>query len=815
MRLNSIRLQNFRQHTDTFIEFDQGLTGIIGPNGTGKSTILEAIAWALYGNPAARGTRETIKSLRAPARASVRVELDFELGGHRYQVHRGLTGAELYLDRGSAPIANSISGVAEVLRRRLGMTHEEFFNTYFTGQKELSVMAAMGPTERAQFLSRLLGYERLRVAQEIARERRRTIVAELNGVKSSMADPDQVRQAAADAQSQLATAEEHAKIVGARRDVAVKAVGAVAPEWKRVQEERTAVQRIDGDRRVAESDQSARRRELDRLERELADLGTAQAELASLREAIAPLAALRAEREAMDVLAREEGRRQALLSQERELVAEYGRLEDRRKQLEQAPRAAKQHAAEMKKAKAALEEAEKALDTVRTEWVRDRQEAETRIEQLKISLADVKKQREILLNEGENGTCPICARPLGDHYRTVLESIDEQLASITENGRYFKARVKQLATTPEDVTDRERAKSVAAATVADLESKQVRIQAELQEVASVDKALLDRDAKLVALKGEITRVPSGYSAERHAGLRKRCDELQALESRASRLAGALERESHLRLERERVAAAVAVIQQRLDSLDAERAAYPDVERRFEKTRVAHESAIASLSALDVELATASARLAAAADALETAAKAVADLERAIARLDELNQERRLHEELDRAYTDLRTELNIQLRPELSDRASVLLAELTDGRYSELELDESYEIVLIENGMPKHVISGGEEDLANLVLRVAISQMIAERAGQPLSLLILDEVFGSLDESRRANVMDLLHHLRDRFEQIVVITHIESIAASGLLNRRVSVAYDEEAGVSRISDGGEPAPDPEQLEIGAA
>ena len=54
-------------------------------------------------------------------------------------------------------------------------------------------------------------------------------------------------------------------------------------------------------------------------------------------------------------------------------------------------------------------------------------------------------------------------------------------------------------------------------------------------------------------------------------------------------------------------------------------------------------------------------------------------------------------------------------------------------------------------MPKPVISGGEEDLANLVLRLAISQMIAERAGQPLSLLVLDEVFGSLDESRRQHV----------------------------------------------------------------
>src|SRR5207302_5675208 len=169
--------QNFRQHSDTFIEFDGGLTGIIGANGTGKSTILEAIAWALYGNPAARGKRDSIRWLRAAARASVRVELDFELGGHRYQVVRGLTSAELYLDRATVPIANSNSGVSEVLRRRLGMSLEELFTTYFTGQKELSVMASMGPTERGQFLSRLLGYERLRTAQELARDRKRAILA--------------------------------------------------------------------------------------------------------------------------------------------------------------------------------------------------------------------------------------------------------------------------------------------------------------------------------------------------------------------------------------------------------------------------------------------------------------------------------------------------------------------------------------------------------------------------------------------------------------------------------------------------------------
>src|SRR5258708_12996074 len=196
MRIKSIRLQNFRQHADTRIEFESGLTGIVGANGKGKSTILEAIAWALYGNPAARGKRDSIRWLRAPAGATVRVELDFELGGHTYRVVRKVTSAELYLDRSSAPIANSSSAVSEVLRRRLRMTLYKFFNTYFTGQKELSMMAAMGPTERGQFLSKLLGYERCPVAQELARERRRPHVAHATGVKHGMPDADAAGEAA-------------------------------------------------------------------------------------------------------------------------------------------------------------------------------------------------------------------------------------------------------------------------------------------------------------------------------------------------------------------------------------------------------------------------------------------------------------------------------------------------------------------------------------------------------------------------------------------------------------------------------------------
>lgn len=153
MQIHRLRLVNFRQHEDSELILGAGLTGIVGANGSGKSTLLEAIAFAMYGTPAARGTRDSIRRRGAPPRSPVRVELDFALGAHEFRVTRSLSQAELFQDGDPAPIANSLATVTEKLSHLLGMTRAEFFNTYFTGQKELAVMAAMGASDRAQFLS--------------------------------------------------------------------------------------------------------------------------------------------------------------------------------------------------------------------------------------------------------------------------------------------------------------------------------------------------------------------------------------------------------------------------------------------------------------------------------------------------------------------------------------------------------------------------------------------------------------------------------------------------------------------------------------
>jgi exonuclease SbcC len=800
VHLNSLRLCNFRQHADTRIVFDSGLTGIIGPNGAGKSTILEGIAWALYGTPAARGTRDSIRFNRAGARSQVRVELDFELGGHRYLVSRGLTNAELFLDGASAPIANTITGVTELLRRRLGMSLDEFFNTYFTGQKELSVMAAMGPSERAQFLSRVLGYEKLRTAQALVRERRRIILAEAAGLRAGMPDPESVARMLADAKGRVELAELRAREATDRRTRARELLDYVTPRWELLQRERERLQAVLAELRVAESESIRLARDSERIDRELADVEAAKLELERIRNEIAPLGEIVVALPEMDRLYAEEGRRRTLLESTRALAEDLGRLRERRAKIEAAPGLEEQVTTELTDKRRELQRTDEELEAKRTDWVRDRQEAETKLEALRRQHAELKEQRERLVAAGENGICHTCARPLGDHYRSVLDLIDDQLNTAVVDGSYYRKRLDQLVEMPPAVKALGEQRRLALDAVGKLERRLARVQSAVQELAQIGREIAQKEEREKGLRADLGSIPVGYRADLHEQLRRDLERLQPLDARAARLGAQVEREGQLRRERERVTQAVDLTSRRIAELGHQRAAIQFSEQSWDTLRADYERAATELRAAELASVAADAEAAAGQGALDMALQAQRDLARSQTQLDELNRDKRMHDELDRAYSDMRTDLNVQLRPEISELASSFLTDLTDARYSELELDDQYNVIVLEEGVPKPVISGGEEDLANLVLRLAISQMIAERAGQSFSLLILDEIFGSLDESRRHNVVELLRRLQDRFEQVILITHIESVREG--LDRVITVRYDEETGASRVEQ--EPA-----------
>ena len=799
MRLLAMRLQNFRQHEDTQITFERGLTGIIGPNGAGKSTILEAIAWSLYGNSAARGTRDSIRFTGAKTRASVRVQLDFELAGHTYKVIRGLTSAECFLDGAGSPIASTLSGVSELLQRRLGMTRSEFFHTYFTGQKELDVMAALGPVERARFLSRVLGYNKLSSAQELVRERRRALVAEVNGLKQGMPDADAVWRQVAESESRVAMARTRATEAERQQQEAAERLSQWTPRWADAQAERERGQQLLAEMRVSENESASIARELDRLNNELAEISVARNEVEPLLLATSSLAKLREELSVQETLATAESRRQTLLERLRSGAEEEARLAERGVQLETAPQLERETSANLATVRNALVESERELDEARTAWTRDKQEAETRLDALRTQYAELEEQRKKLEGLGEESPCPTCGRPLGKSYRSVLDLLSDQIETVSVDGNYYRQRLEQLGRVPENVEVLDERRRTSQQEVASTERRLLKIQNALTELASLLEQQTNATGRLEETRRLLGALPTGYDTARHTMLRGEVARLGEIERRVARLSGLIERENPTRLEQERAQGKLAVARDRLKSLETQRNTLRVDESAYLAVREEHERSAAQARQSELESVAASGDVARARAELDAAESRRLEMARLTSKLEILESDKRLHDELDRAYTDLRTDLNSQLRPELAEIAGGFLRSLTDGRYSALEFDDDYNVIVLENELPKQVVSGGEEDLCNLVLRLAISQMIAERAGQAFSLLILDEVFGSLDETRRDNVIELLRRLQDRFEQVIVITHIEQVREG--LDRVLVVRYNEETGAATVTLGG--------------
>src|SRR5438128_3129910 len=679
MRLHRLRLVNFRQYADSDIVVGPGITGIIGPNGSGKSTLLEAIAWAIYGNPAARGDKDGIRNLRAKARSSVRVELEFGLGAHEYRVVRGLHNAELYQDGGV--VANSLTEVTVKLERVLGMRHDEFFNTYFTGQKELAVMASLGKTDRAAFLSRVLGYDRLRLAQERVRERRNALASELRGLEAGL------------------------------------------PESARLAAERTAAAaRLDEVRRAAQAADAQR----GAAERQVAD----------------------AEREVLALAQR-------------------------------------------------LEAAQRTAEEQRAVWVREKEYAATRRTELLRQYDDLKEQRDKIELLGPEGECPTCRRPLGAEHGAVLGILDRQLQAIVDDGKFFRQRLEQLAQPPAAVTTAEAERDALRDVSRRASERAGELRAQAQELTRATQERAGAQRRARDLEAQLGARPTGYDSQRHDAVRAELTRLEPVVLEAAKLAARAERAEVLVREAELAEQALTTHERRAEELAAAVAAERFSEQAFAAARERHDQAARALREAELAVAETRGELVAAEAGIrevERRERERAARERQIA---ELRAEERVHYELDKAFSDLRGDLNTAMRPEIAELASGFLAELTDGRYEALDLNEDYLITVLDDGLPKPVLSGGEEDVANLVLRLAISQMMAERAGQPLSLVVLDEIFGSLDESRRQHVVSLLRRLGDRFPQVILITHIEQVRAG--LDRVIRVAYDATTGTSVVRD----------------
>ncbi len=177
MIIDRLVLKNFKRFRDQTICFRDGITGILGNNGTGKSSIVEAIFFALYGVKATGIAADYIVSSFASPKERCEVRLDFRIGGDTLSVVRTFRkGKSVTHDatfhKDGKLVATGVSQVETEVRRTLGMGPVDFRNTVYAAQKDLLTLLEADPSKRREWFLRALGIDYLKTeSQEILKGR--------------------------------------------------------------------------------------------------------------------------------------------------------------------------------------------------------------------------------------------------------------------------------------------------------------------------------------------------------------------------------------------------------------------------------------------------------------------------------------------------------------------------------------------------------------------------------------------------------------------------------------------------------------------
>ncbi|MCX8207178.1 MAG: SMC family ATPase [Methanothrix sp.] len=219
MHLNRLVLRNFKKYRHADIKFQDGLTGIVGGNGAGKSTIVEAIAWALYGNRASTVERKFIKNVNARPEEPVEVHLTLSIGKNELLVSRTMKGKSMLPDAALCINGQQVAkGVREVdahLSRLIRISFQDFMRTFYAKQKDLDNLIREGGAGKRDYLLKLLGLEDIReIGLEITKEDLREIETKVNlasGAISELGDVErrieEIRVQEASARAELSRRE--------------------------------------------------------------------------------------------------------------------------------------------------------------------------------------------------------------------------------------------------------------------------------------------------------------------------------------------------------------------------------------------------------------------------------------------------------------------------------------------------------------------------------------------------------------------------------------------------------------------------------
>ncbi len=777
MILRRLRLKNYRNYRSLEIEFPTGLIGVVGRNGVGKTTLLEAIAFALYGSEASRTKAKGLRRDGAGNEETCEVELEFSLGGEPYRIIRWLKGANeaqqavMYHRSNSEPMATQPSGVQATVRKLVGMDYATFSRSLFSKQKEVNALSDARPEERRRAIRRMIGIDTITRARDAAKTERNAKEAEVQGARRALEALPSKRAEVQELEPQVKAARASVSVTARRASSAARVVNALRTKIERLEKKRLAHAEFENEASGLRGDLRGAEKRKQKLRDEITSLRQAKAELSELLPQEHLFKRVRRLKETLD-------RASGKYEERVELEEEVGRLSARagtaKTEAEEAHRAVAKllgtarteraaHSAE-RRARVELARHQKARGIAQ----RELGHAESQAKRVKTALAEVQRI-------GPKGRCPTCYRQLGDSFEEITThlriELDQHAAAVAAARRRIKSIDSAIQTTNGHIVARVQQVQAAAKDATKAARAKEKSTAAKQTLATVMKTLREKRARLKTLS------KLGYEEGKHREIQKQFDGLSPVHDKVEGLRHEVERLPVVQRElgstgREAnlLGRRIAVVERRRASLRFDPAEYASKRNACDSAQMADKAAALAHSKAKGELSKHQ-------EALRRLNGEIRHLEKLRAQIAGDEEAVQYLSRIEVLLDGFRNDLINRVRPQIEEYASPLFDQMTDGRYPRIILDEEYNIS-IHDGFgvyPIRRFSGGEEDLANLCLRIAISQVVAQRSGADTSsLVVLDEVFGSQDVERRERILQALGRLQETFQQIVVITHTEDI-----------------------------------------
>ncbi len=785
MQLLSLAIQNFRVIQSARIDFPDAVIGIIGPNGAGKSTLVEAITWVLYGNQVSRSGKDEIKSTFATESENCEVALSFKIHDHVYRMTRKLVGrsqrVEVELFRDELPQSIGSTETKGEITKLLGLDWRGFLTSFLARQQELNALSELQPSKRRDHLAGMLGIERIdRAIQSVKADVK---VAEItaNSIEHQLIEGSSLPTQITALKEQVAKLETSLAAKSGARTVSQERLEAVTATLREHEANKQAcsqvLSRIESGKRTQEmlveqsrgvhktlAELSASAEEIQRLIPKVTEHATFVREHAALTEA-----KIRAEQRQnlarqLDVSSRDrvalESKLAIVVEQLKTWEAELAAL---------SPDIGER-----------VETGRLELEQVRGEFAR----LQAEIESSKKEIAKLDRSRSEIERIGPEALCDRCRRPFGKEIDEIRSHLKEELASATSGMTELQAKLEECTKLGKALRERlielERQGRLRQETM----FKRENGTRERTEVTERLKQGIELHARLAEQLAGIGEVP--FDAARFEQVGKNLIELETLKDRYNQLLGKVANRGAVEAERDQIESRLAAAHKQIDEYFAEVSQIGYVESE-------HAQAAESVAKAQAEYLDDQDRFAKTGHELELTIKELRLREEQYEKqefsrkeLERLRNDQYYGEALARLFGEFRRNLIARIRPRLAELSSQLMSDMTDGRYSMVELDEEYNIRMFDDGSFFGIerFSGGEKDLANLCLRLAISQALTESAGLSRSFVILDEVFASQDENRRELIVKGLANLKSHFPQVLLITHIPEI--KDMVERVISV-----------------------------